>query len=155
MEVSSVQTLTVHKSHRQWENQLSFETRQKFITYYQEGYAIYKIASSHQVTAGTVEYHLRNAGVYLPGKKPTKRGIEIPGTEKVLPTSHGLSSIVINFYKPKNRLEQVTENEDRRTMRMQKSFPKSYREYLERAKKRHPRDYNGTYASTVNTYKAS
>lgn len=146
-------TIVISRTRHQWENHLSFETRAKFITLYEEGYAVYKIASSYEVTAGTVEYHLRTAGVYVAGKKPTKRGLEIPGCEKVLHESHTLSILI---EQPKlSKLGQLLYEEDRKTERMQRKFPKTYAEYLAIAKKRHPMLYNGLYASTTNTYNAS
>lgn len=152
MEQSDTVTL-IPKTPRQWENHLSFEIRRKFIDHYQEGYAVYKIATTFRVTAGTVEYHLRTAGVYIPGRKPTKRNVTIPGYEKVLQPQYTLSTLVIKAYpQPKSELEKKLMREDDATERMQKSFPKCYKEYLARAKKREPGVYNGLYASTTNSF---
>lgn len=152
MEASEYKGL-VPNANRPWQAHLSFENRLKFIDYYKEGYAVYKIAKTFQVTAGTVEYHLRVAQVYIPGKKPTKRGIEIQGHFQILQASHGLSKIVIaSLPKPKTKIQLMLEEEDEQTRKMQKAFPKNYREYLARAKQRHPIEYNGIYASTVNPW---
>lgn len=159
MEQSDTQTL-VSKSHRQWENHLSFEIRHKFITYYQEGYAVYKIATTFRVTAGTVEHHLRTAGVYIPGRKPTKRNTAIPGYAEVLerPAQAFILSAIVKkelgykIGRVPSKLEIALEKEDRATEAMQRNFPKSYKEYLARAVKRQPNIYNGLYASTTNSF---
>ncbi len=143
----------VTKTHKLWENRLSFETRHKFIDYYNEGYAIYKIAKTFQVTAGTVEYHLRVAKVYIPGRQPTKRNVEIQSNQQILLPSRTLAPILISLLpKPKTKIQILLELEDKRTAKMQASFPKCYKEYLAIAKRRHPKLYNGNYASTINTW---
>lgn len=73
---------TQKKLKYRWENKLSYEDRQKVISYYLEGYGLYHIGITFGVTASTIEYHLKNANVFIPYKKPTLFGNQNPIKKK-------------------------------------------------------------------------
>lgn len=132
----------------------SFERRLLFIELYNQGYAVFNIAKTFHTTSGTVEHHLTVAGVYTKWRKPTKRKVAIQGYEEVLPATRILSPL-LEASKPRNALEARILAEDDATEKMQKSFPKNYKEYLRRARERHPIEYNGQYHSTISTFSST
>lgn len=57
-----------------WPNKLSYEDRQRVVSYYLEGYGLYRIGQTFGVSTTTIEYHLKVANVFTPYKKPTLFG---------------------------------------------------------------------------------
>lgn len=62
---------TTKKIKYTWLKLLSYEDRQRIVGYYLEGYGLYRIGETFGVTASTIEYHLKNANVFIPYKRPT------------------------------------------------------------------------------------
>lgn len=120
-----------------WENKLSLENRRLLVLWYQEGYAIHKIAKTLNLKSPTIQYHLKAAGVYVPHKLPTKWNQTINVTRTIISPNRALScAITIETIGP-YRFGHLNEIEARQ-IEMEQKFPKSYKQYLDRAKKRDP-----------------
>lgn len=57
-----------------WPNRLSYQDRIDVVILYLEGWGLYRIGRTFGVSASTVEYHLKNANVFTPNKRPTLFG---------------------------------------------------------------------------------
>lgn len=72
-----IQNSKQRKDYR-WENKLSFNSRQRIITLYKQGYAVFNIAKSYAVSVPTIEHHLMKAGIYVKNHEITKRNVPVP-----------------------------------------------------------------------------
>lgn len=138
--------IVVKKKHR-WENHISFEDRKHIIDLYLQGYAVWNLAKTFHSACSTIEYHLKEAHVYIPGRKPIMRNkpiqhIQVTQTRYLaLPNPKPVPLSIIRMWE-----------EEKRTIEMSKRFPKSYKEYIKRDKQRHPNLYAKGFASNINTW---
>ncbi len=72
-----METLT-KKPKYEWYNKLSTRDRQHVVQLYLQGYGLYRIGVTFGVTPSTIEYHLKKADVFTPGRKPTLFGSNSP-----------------------------------------------------------------------------
>lgn len=112
--------------------------RKQIVVWYQNGYAIKKIADTLRLKTPTIQYHLKIAGAFVPNKKPTKWGEEIKVNRPQIQPNRSLftqtqQTTVINIG---SKLYVFPTEEDALTFKMAQTFPKTYVEYLTQAKKR-------------------
>lgn len=114
-----------------WVNKLNFQQRDMIVQLYSGGISISAITKIYQVHHSSVRYHLKKAGVYVNSKKPELDMHQIEaknsGASLDFRNDKGGKIEVI----PVKKVFKLCYNESER------NFPKSYKEYLERYKKRH------------------
>ena len=114
-----------------WENTLTFAQRAELVKLYLKGVSISALTSVYPVHISSVKYHLIKEGVYIPWKKPTI-------------TIKRLHLVVKGFSRPMHMTQPSPHVEQRDEFHWpphEATFPKSYKEYLIKAKQKHERSF--------------
>ena len=111
-----------------WLNRLSYDDRQRIVTYYLEGYGLDRIGKTFGVTASTIEYHLKIANVFIPYKRPTLYG-KITKEQERKEQANTQRDLVASKFNLDTKKEYHNSYGEKCLM------PKSYLRYLQEAKR--------------------
>lgn len=112
----------------EWVNCLDFNQRKIVVQLYVGGVSVSAISRIYQVNLSPVRYHLKKAGVYTPGRRPTV-------TFSIIKKNNSGSSLDFKNVRG-NKLKNFTEDIKKETQE-EKNFPTNYLEYLKRDQQRH------------------